>query len=283
LGDGYLSKCQYHTASDGYTRWHNSRYEEDHKEDDKSYLEWKATIMSQDFDVKWVYKEARTLGIKGHEADCGPVYRIYTNTSTELSDLRQIWYPDGQKIIPDYLDDFDSSTLTSWYYDDGTYHVHRQIIEISTDSFTLEDVKRLQGWLRDRWNIEAAIKRKPGHAIRRYYLHLNREASKRLLSLVEDVPSMERKKPMGWDGVFDRSETPSNFHRRLNARLSSGEKRKLIVLDLQEFYEQTGPWDGFPAVKYHYTEDCISPTLAIRHFGSFKVALESARLPTNYI
>lgn len=79
-----------------------------------------------------------------------PSSYLRSGRSEFWSELRELWYPNGVKKIPEeYLfENFDELAFTLWFADDG-----EKAGRISTDSFTREDVELLKSVVKDRFGI----------------------------------------------------------------------------------------------------------------------------------
>lgn len=68
-----------------------------------------------------------------------------------LTERRNLWYPEGKKIVPRNLT-LTSRTILRWYMDDG--HIHSKGIYFSTNGFTPEDTIFLRRLLTDFLGIK---------------------------------------------------------------------------------------------------------------------------------
>jgi len=142
LGDGYL------TPFVGASR--KSRMEA--KGDDKnlSYL-------------KWLHLQLKPLGV----SDLKPKknyhqHRFYTKTTSEIGDLRSLFYPNGKKVIPSNIKELLRTplSLAVWYQDDGTldcrskYHYNALF---ATYCFSFRECELLADALRENFNLNATI------------------------------------------------------------------------------------------------------------------------------
>ena len=78
----------------------------------------------------------------------------------DLEGIRKLFYRKGRKIVPKTIDElFDSPvTLAVWFMDDGRLDFREKshyAYHISTDSFSVADVQRLQSLLLKRFGIVA--------------------------------------------------------------------------------------------------------------------------------
>lgn len=108
LGDGYLQK----------TGKNNARLRLEHSNKQKEYLFWKANQFKKLFQGRPKYIER--IHPKTKRKYC--YWRYQSNTSPVLGKIRKIFYPQGNKTIPEDLDKYLSLlTLAVWYMDDGYY------------------------------------------------------------------------------------------------------------------------------------------------------------------
>lgn len=108
LGDGYLQK----------TGKNNARLRLEHSNKQKEYLFWKANQFKKLFQGRPKYIER--IHPKTKRKYC--YWRYQSNTLPVLGKIRKIFYPQGNKTIPEDLDKYLSLlTLAVWYMDDGYY------------------------------------------------------------------------------------------------------------------------------------------------------------------
>ena len=142
LGDGYL------TPFVGVSRC--SRMEV--KGDDKSlsYL-------------KWLHLQLKPIGV----SDLKPKknyhqHRFYTKTIQEIGELRKLFYPNGQKIVPKKIKKLlkNPLSLAVWYQDDGSldcrskYHYNAMF---ATYCFSFSDCQLLAKTLRENFNLDVRV------------------------------------------------------------------------------------------------------------------------------
>lgn len=74
----------------------------------------------------------------------------------QFNSWRDLWYPNGAKIVPkEIYDDFSALSLAIWYMDDGSknncsYYLH-------TEGFTLEDIEFLRNMLECKFSVFTEI------------------------------------------------------------------------------------------------------------------------------
>lgn len=84
------------------------------------------------------------------------VLRFRTRTSVKYTWFRNIFYPEGKKIVPPNIADYLTPRgLTYWIMDDGGYHKSGLILH--TNSYTKKDVELLQFVLFNKFNIKTNI------------------------------------------------------------------------------------------------------------------------------
>jgi len=110
LGAGYLQK----------TGKFNARLRLEHKLDHKEYLLWKAKMLPKLFQGKFTTLE-RVHPVTHKKYAYA---RWQSNSTPSLGKLRQIFYPEGKKKIPQDLAKWLNSplALATWYMDDGYYY-----------------------------------------------------------------------------------------------------------------------------------------------------------------
>lgn len=142
LGDGYLTK----------PNGESIRSRLDIKYDEKSleYLQW----------IHLKLKELNPSEIKKKKGF--HQYRFYTKTRDDIGQLRQIFYPDGLKHIPQDISKHlvDPITLAVWYQDDGkldfrkNYHCNSIF---ATYCFSYKECELLANTLRANFDLDVRV------------------------------------------------------------------------------------------------------------------------------
>lgn len=152
LGDGcivYGNTKTKNTAS--YQEIHASKYME--------YVEFLRNILG-DFKVKAKDR------ISGYGS---PVSWCRSKQSKSLKVLKDLWYLNGKKILPQDLSWIDDFSIAKWYMDDGSLS-HNSFQKdracFSTNTFTREEVERLSKILMNRYNISCKLQYSKGWTIR---------------------------------------------------------------------------------------------------------------------
>lgn len=91
---------------------------------------------------------------------------------TVLKSLRDKWYPDGKKLVPQDLSWIDDFAIAKWYMDDG-HLVHdsdqQDRAAFATHGFSEDDVKRLANKLQSMYGVNAVVAYSKGWYIRVNY------------------------------------------------------------------------------------------------------------------
>jgi hypothetical protein len=143
LGDGYLSKP---VGKKKGTSYLDLKY-------DEKYLGY----------LEWIRKELKELSPSDIKKKKGfHQYRFYTKTSEDIGFLRDIFYPDGIKIIPSDIEKYlkEPITLAVWYQDDGTldyrdkYHANSLF---ATHCFSKEECNLLASALFQIYGLDVRV------------------------------------------------------------------------------------------------------------------------------
>ena len=167
LGDGYLRKIK--GRKDAFL-------EINHSIKQKDYVDWKYSVLHN------------LSGGKPKERKCNEgrvAYRFYTKQLPELTELQQIFYPKGQKIVPDIK--IDSMILAVWFMDDGS-KCRDSDVYLNTQQFDIECQKRMLSMLKSL-GLEARLN-KDKHYKR---IRFMKSSLPKLKSLLQEhmIPSCE--------------------------------------------------------------------------------------------
>jgi len=176
LGDGALSK--------------NGYFYERHSGKQINYLGWKADKLKSILSNK-AFHASKVIDNRSNNL----IYCVGFNTKTHtfMKKLREDFYPDNNKIIPNYIyDNLSELQLAIWFMDDGsTDWKYRNGIKkyksmpdckISSQSFTLEDNTKLQNVLFDKWKIKANIRFRDNYRLS--YLYFSVMATQKLFDII---------------------------------------------------------------------------------------------------
>ena len=266
LGDGCISRNKY-----------RHRYEVERKYEDIEYSKWLYDILKSD--IKGLNhivreRERRMNGYVFKSKMC----RIYSKYYNEMTVLRHMFYKDNIKYISDNILEYITPlSMAVWYMDDGSYDINRFTIQLRTDSFNLDDQKKLIKQLLN-YNIKGNIAMYGKGKKKRYYIYLPKFEALNFLKVTHKYihPSMDRKLPDGWQEVID---LPANYHIRLDRKKDKEYNKKVIIDNLREFYEYSGKSNKFPVVRYNLSNKGYSYKAIYYIFGSWKNALYEAKLP----
>lgn len=164
---------------------------ETHSEKQISYLEWKAQYLRDLWGIK-PFSAAKDIDKRSNQTIYS--FRFRANTHSFTKKLREDFYPNNVKIIPNYVyDNLNEFQLAVWFMDDGStdWSTRASIntnpcCKISSQSFTLEENHLLQKTLNDRWNITPQIKfRLNKKGLQIPYLQFNTKATELLFNIIK--------------------------------------------------------------------------------------------------
>lgn len=191
LGDGYLIK-----------NGDSCYFEEIHSAKQKDYLEWKKNYISDSKISRRVYNNYK-LGRKYKQV------RLRAPNSPNFTELHALFYLNGKKILPKkLLNQLDELGLTIWYLDDGHINILSNLINISTDNYSLNENYLIKDFLDKKWNIKTKVSKRNNT----YYLTFDRIASDKMLTILQSA--------------FEKYDIPESLKYKLG-RLWEGNKEKL--------------------------------------------------------
>lgn len=148
LGDGHLKKLKSENS--------NSHFSKSQAVFKKEYLDWHFEILKEySSGVKPCFSKnkisnknsnKKLIHEKTKKRLSSYAYRTFNNE--KLTEIRNIWYPKGKKIIPTNLK-LNHQIIAIWYFDDGSNDHKSRAASICTNSFTLKEVKFLSKLLND--------------------------------------------------------------------------------------------------------------------------------------
>ncbi|MGI0075787.1 MAG: hypothetical protein ACREAU_00080 [Nitrosopumilaceae archaeon] len=147
LGDGSL------TIGNGGNK--KANYREGHKIEHEPYVDWLKKCLKETGVKKYYVKASgynnKKTGITG--------VTISSKRYEILYAMRQKWYPNEKKCLPDDLDWITDFTVAKWYMDDGTLikHVQHDAATLYTNSFSKADVERLKIKLMEMYHVAISI------------------------------------------------------------------------------------------------------------------------------
>jgi hypothetical protein len=173
LGDGNL-------RFPGRSRQANLTVE--HGDDQQEYVwykyerfrEWVLTLPSR---VLRIYHKdrSRTLGS----------WRFSTISHPTFTAYHHLFSRDGRKIVPENISDLVEHplSLAVWLMDDG--NKNKDVLFLSTESFTVQEQERLRSCLRERFGIDSTLNfHSHSNGQDLFRIRLSREGSKRAVKLI---------------------------------------------------------------------------------------------------
>ena len=153
LGDGYLQK----------TGKKNARLRLEHGRNQKEYLLWKVEKLGRFFQGKPKYLE-RIHPISRRKYS---YWRHQSQSTPYLGKLRNIFYPDGKKKIPEDLEEYLTPvTLAVWYMDDGYYYLRDRCSYLYLGNVNQKEAETVAQTLLEKFDITTRVKsKKKGYAI----------------------------------------------------------------------------------------------------------------------
>lgn len=155
LGDAYLQK----------TGSKNARLRLEHGINQKDYLFWKLSKLNNLFQGKPKYLERKHLLT-------GRIYKYFrhqSNSMPELGKLRNIFYKNGKKIIPENLAELVNNylILAVWYMDDGYYYQRDKVSYLYLGKIMYKEAEIVKSLFEKNFDIHVKIlnKNKKGFVI----------------------------------------------------------------------------------------------------------------------
>jgi hypothetical protein len=160
----------------------NPNYRETHTEAQKEYLFWKSEIL----------KPFRPSVYSAVRRGDNRMWYISTNRIDLFMPYYRLFYPLGDKVAPDEaLARLETLGLAVWFMDDGS--LRRRHLVLCTDSWGLEDQRRLAAWFSLRWGVQPSP------------LYMNHSGNYRLRFRVGDtIKLLELMKPFVHPHFFEK-------------------------------------------------------------------------------
>ena len=88
-------------------------------------------------------------------------FRFATKTIPELNEYRQIFYPDGKKVVPHNILELliEPLSLAVWYMDDGHKRTDCSALRLNTQSYSVGEQVMLQDCLLKNFGVRVNIHR----------------------------------------------------------------------------------------------------------------------------
>lgn len=141
--------------------------------------------------LEWLHRELTPIGVSPLNPKKGcHQFRFITKTSTEMGKLRQIFYPNGKKIIPTAIDKLlvSSLSLAVWYQDDGhldcrsKYHYNAVF---ATHCFTFDECKLLTKAMKTNFGLEVSVNKCTMRGKLYYKLYVTSSSMPKFIQLVK--------------------------------------------------------------------------------------------------
>ncbi len=174
-------------------RSHHVNLTVEHGEAQKDYVwfkyqglrEWVTTPPKQ---VTRVYHKDRTRTTTS--------WRFSTLSHPLLTSYHTRFYSEGIKVIPESVGDLVTHplTLAVWLMDDGNRN--KDVLFVSTESFSVQEQQRLCRCLKERFGIDSTLNfHSQSHGRKLYRIRLTRQGSKRAVQLIQPfvIPSLAYK------------------------------------------------------------------------------------------
>jgi len=167
----------------------NANLKTEHGLEQKKYVEWKYHILKS-----FVFTKPKIS--YRNEENGGKYPKSWWFRTIRHPILTEIYkqfylgegYRNGRKIIPlNIKNDFTPLVLAVWIMDDGSYS--RGIIDISTYSFSLQEIYYLQECLKEKFKIEATFYKDRDKG---YRMYCRKKETNKLISIIYPyiIPSM---------------------------------------------------------------------------------------------
>ena len=187
LGDGFIGK-----NGKNYYFSTNSKY--------KSYIDYKATYLTNLLRDKWYSK-----GISGYGDSI--IHVLTTKNSADITALSSL-------TLPKLLNELDDFGVALWFYDDGSLHKSKYFYNLNTQNFSYEGNKIIKDYLENYLDVKCHIRPDKSY----YYISINK------LEGAANINNLLLKYPVS---CYDYKTTdPKSFNEVRN--LGSG---KAIIVD----------------------------------------------------
>ena len=190
IGDGSISKC----ATSVNYRYMLTRTEA--RRDNLFTMAAIAEFVTPGVNIQYRAAQNR-LSPTGVPIRSKPTWSFETPTNKIYTYMRELFYDNGRKVVPDtYLDTFDIQSAASLYIDDGSYHKTSKNVRVYVNGFYLEDVQKLQAAYTKAtnlpWSIHAVTKEDGWTGYRKidggrmYTLFLSRSHTPDFFAMIEE-------------------------------------------------------------------------------------------------
>lgn len=182
LGDAYLQK----------TGKQNARLRLEQSIAQKEYLEWKVTQLQN-------YFQSKVQILIRKNPVWGKTYtyvRIQSTASPEFGKLRNLFYKESQKIIPEtVMKSFKRPlSLAIWYMDDGYYYHRDNMAYLYIPNFDSKSEYNLLEMLQKNFDLLPVVKQKKKGRV----LIFSVKETQKMINIIKNyiIPSMRYKLPL---------------------------------------------------------------------------------------
>lgn len=192
LGDAFLQQ----------TGKQNARLRLEHSYKQEAYMAW----LHQQLENLFTHKPTKMKRVHPATKKTYGYVRLQSHSSPWFGKLRNQFYPNGKKTIPEKIGQFlkTSRTLAVWYMDDGYYYQRDKSAHIYMQKFSEAEICRLVQTFEKQFSIRPKVYCRPNRQA--CQLTINGQDLKRFVRLIRPhiIPSMEYKLPL--DPVTTESE-----------------------------------------------------------------------------
>ncbi len=182
LGDGFLQK----------TGSKNARLRLEHSIKQKDYLLWKISQLRKLFQRNISYVKRTHFATKREYL----YVRAQSNATPELGKIREIFYKEGRKSIPENFQKYFKQpiSLAVWYLDDGYYYKRDKCSYLYIGRVKQDEAKIVSETIRSNFGIESIVKDKKRKG---FVLYFSPRQTLKLKKKIEEfvIPQMKYKLP----------------------------------------------------------------------------------------
>jgi len=140
--------------------------------------------------LKWLHKSLESLGLREIKPHRGfHQHRFRSSPNKEIGNLRNIFYPQGKKIIPRIINKLliDSLSLAVWYMDDGCLDFREKDhcnATLATFSFSKEECELLAKTLFTNFNLLIKVHKNTMRGKPYFRLYVTSKSMDRFVNLI---------------------------------------------------------------------------------------------------
>jgi hypothetical protein len=125
----------------------------------EEYVRWKAELMGVWVRPTGVFYEMSYKTNRGKFIQV----RFSTYTHSEFSYYRNLFYPQGTKIVTkDILNLLSPFSVAIWFMDDGSKMTGKKGVRLHTASFTFDENQIMSDWFAEKYGIESKVSKISG-------------------------------------------------------------------------------------------------------------------------